>query len=79
MPGSGAPDNRWRPGVDEMFTQELFFGMNLVTLTGFVLMGIGLTLNRQQKVRLPMAFTLMGAGTLLLLLGLYVATPSSTP
>ena len=62
-----------------MFTQELFFGMNLVTLTGFVLMGIGLTLNRQQKVRLPMAFALMGAGTLLLLLGLYVATPSSTP
>ena len=79
MPGSGAPTTSGGRRVDAMFTQELFFGMNLVTLTGFVLMGIGLTLNRQQKVRLPMAFALMGAGTLLLLLGLYVATPSSTP
>ena len=58
-----------------MFTREMFYGMNLLTLAGFVLMGIGLTLNRQGKVKAPVAFALMGAGTILVFFGLYVATP----
>ena len=60
-----------------MFTKEILYGMNILSLAGFVLMGIGLTLNRQQKVRAPIAFTLMGAGTALVFLGLYVAVPAN--
>jgi hypothetical protein len=59
-----------------MLTKELFYGMNILTLAGFALMGIGLTLNRQGRVRAPGAFALMGAGTALVFLGLYVATPA---
>jgi sulfite exporter TauE/SafE len=51
--------------------------MNILTLAGFVLMGIGLTLNRQKKVQTPVIFALMGAGTVLVFLGLYVAAPAS--
>ncbi len=60
-----------------MFTQDFLFGMNLVSLAGFVLMGIGLTFNRQQKISVPVAFALMAVGTGLLFLGFYVATPAS--
>ncbi len=60
-----------------MFTKEILYGMDLLTLAGFVLMGIGMTLNRQGKVRTPVAFALMGAGTVLVFLGLYVATPAA--
>ena len=61
-----------------MLTKELLFGFNIVSLAGFALMGIGLTLNRQQKVGAPMAFTLMGAGTALVFLGFYVAPPAGS-
>jgi hypothetical protein len=44
---------------------------------GFVLMGIGLTLNRQQKIGVSIAFGLMGAGTVLVFVGLYVAVPAT--
>jgi hypothetical protein len=60
-----------------MLTKEILYGMNLLTVAGFVLMGLGLTLSRQQKVRMPAAFALMGAGTALVFLGLYVAVPAS--
>jgi uncharacterized membrane protein YozB (DUF420 family) len=59
-----------------MLTKEIIYGMNILTLAGFVLMGAGLTLNRQGKVRVPVAFALMGAGTALVFLGLYVAVPA---
>ncbi len=61
-----------------MLTRHLLFGMNLVTLGGFVLMGIGLTLNRQRQVGTVAAFALMGAGTALVFLGLYLAPPPSS-
>ena len=60
-----------------MLAKEILYGLNILTLVGFVLMGIGLTLNRQQKVRVPVAFALMGAGTVLVFLGIYVATPAT--
>jgi len=60
-----------------MLTREILYGLNILTLAGFVLMGIGLTLNRQKKVGTPIIFALMGAGTVLVFLGLYVATPAS--
>ena len=56
---------------------EVFFGMNVVTLAGFAVMGIGLTLNRQGTIRAPMAFAMMGAGTALLLFGFYMAPPAA--
>jgi hypothetical protein len=60
-----------------MLTREILYGLNILTLAGFVMMGIGLTLNRQQKVRVPVAFALMGAGTVMVFLGIYVATPAT--
>jgi hypothetical protein len=60
-----------------MLTREILYGLNILTLAGFVMMGIGITLNRQQKVRVPVAFALMGAGTVLVFLGIYVATPAT--
>lgn len=58
-----------------MLTKNLSFGLNLVSLAGFLLMGIGLTLSRQKRVGAPAAFALMGVGTALLFIGLYVAVP----
>jgi hypothetical protein len=40
-------------------------------------MGIGMTLNRQQKIGVPIAFGLMGVGTVLVFGGLYVAVPAA--
>jgi hypothetical protein len=60
-----------------MLTKEILYGMNILTVAGFVLMGIGLALNRQKKLRTPVIFALMGAGTALVFLGIYIATPAS--
>ena len=60
-----------------MFTKEILYGMNILSLAGFVVMGIGLTLNRQGKLGAPAAFTVMGVGTVLVFLGLYIATPAT--
>ena len=59
-----------------MFTKEILAGMNLLTLVGFFVMGTGLTLSRQGRVGAPAAFALMGTGTALVMLGLYLATPA---
>lgn len=58
-----------------MLTKDILFGMNLLSLAGFLLMGITLTLQRQRKVGVPAAFALMSAGTALLFFGLYLAVP----
>jgi hypothetical protein len=58
-----------------MLTKNLSFGLNLISLAGFLLMGIGLTMSRQKRIGTGAAFGLMGAGTALLFFGLYVATP----
>ena len=59
-----------------MLTRELLFGMNIISLGGFALMGIVLSLTRQQRLRFPVALTLMGVGTVLLFLGLWVVVPA---
>ena len=61
-----------------MLTDEVLYGMNLLTLAGFLVMGIGMTLNRQKSVGATTAFGLMGAGTALVFLGLYLA-PAAAP
>jgi len=58
-----------------MLTRELAFGMNILSLAGFVLMGAVLTLNRHRRIGAPVAFALMGAGTVLIFAGLYLARP----
>jgi hypothetical protein len=57
--------------VVSVFTTDLLFGMNLITLVGFVTMGVGLSQGRQGRARAPLAFALMGIGTALVFVGLY--------
>ena len=52
-------------------TRDVLFGMNALTLGGFVLMGIGLNLYRARRIRPPLAFALMGVGTILVFAGFY--------
>jgi hypothetical protein len=56
-------------------TKNLWFGFNLVSLAGFLLMGVGLTLSRQRRIGTGAAVALMAVGTALLFGGLYVAVP----
>jgi hypothetical protein len=51
--------------------------MNLLSLIGFVLMGIGLTLARQGRTRATAAVGLMSVGTALVFVGIYL-TPAPT-
>ena len=63
--------------LNELFTRDIFHGLNLLVVLGFVAMGIGLNQSRQGRARAPVAFALMGIGTVLVFAGLYVAhTPS---
>jgi hypothetical protein len=61
-----------------MLTREFMLGLNLLTLAGFLLMGIGLTLTRQRTIGAPLAFALMTAGTVLVFAGLYFAPPATS-
>ena len=57
----------------ELLTRDVLHGLNLLILLGFVAMGIGLNQGRQGRARAPVAFALMGIGTVLVFAGLYVA------
>jgi hypothetical protein len=54
-----------------MFTKDILFGMNVLTLAGFALMGLTLTLRRMAQAGTPLSIGLMCAGTALVFLGLY--------
>jgi hypothetical protein len=54
-----------------LVTRDAMFGMNALTLAGFVLMAIGLNLSRARRIRPPLAFGLMGVGTVLVFAGIY--------
>jgi hypothetical protein len=60
-----------------MLTREILLGMNILTLGGFVLMGLGLTFTRQGTIRVPVAYALMAMGTALVFIGLYAAVPAT--
>lgn len=60
-----------------MLTRNIWFGFNLVSLVGFIIMGVGLHLARTAQVRPPIGFTLMGIGTALLFFGLYIGAEPS--
>lgn len=56
-----------------MLTQDMLFGMNILTLVGLILTGFGLTLRRMANAGLPLCFGVMGVGTVLVLAGLYAS------
>jgi hypothetical protein len=55
-----------------MLTKDILFGMNILTLAGFVVMRITLTLNRIGQTGKALSIGLMTAGTALVFAGLYV-------
>jgi hypothetical protein len=54
-----------------MLTKDILFGMNILTLAGFVIMGITLTLNRTGQTGRALSIGLMAVGTALVFVGLY--------
>ena len=60
-----------------MFNNDILFGMNLLTLVGFLVMGLSLTLHRTGNAGVPLSIGLMCAGTALVFYGLFSAGPPS--
>jgi len=54
-----------------MLTKDFFFGFNILTLAGFLLMGIALHLVRTSKARVAVGIALMLTGTVFAIGGLY--------
>ena len=59
--------------LHDLLTRDFFRGLNLLVVLGFIAMGIGLSQSRQGRSRIPIAFTLMAIGTVLVFAGLYIA------
>ena len=64
---------RWPTGEGRVLTKDILFGMNILTLSGFVLMGLTLTLNRMGQAGKLLSIGLMTIGTVLVFGGLYAA------
>ena len=60
-----------------MFTKDILFGMNFLTLAGFIIMGLTLTLQRMAVAGRPLSIGLMCAGTALVFFGLYASSSSN--
>jgi hypothetical protein len=58
-----------RPG-GTVLTKDILFGMNVLSLAGFLVMGLSLTLRRTGNAGIPLSIGLMCAGTALVLFGL---------
>ena len=56
-----------------MLTKEILFGMNLLSLAGFLVMGLSLTLHRTGNAGIPLSIGLMCAGTALVFYRLFSA------
>jgi hypothetical protein len=54
-----------------MLTKDILLGMNILTLAGFVVMGLTLTLNRTGQAGKLLSIGLMIVGTALVFVGLY--------
>ena len=59
-----------------MLTRDLLFGLNALSLAGFVVMFFALNLGRRPDLARIWSIALMSAGTALLLIGLYLRTPT---
>ena len=60
-----------------MFTKDILFGMNILSLAGLVVMGLSLTLRRIAQAGAPVCLGLMCVGTALVFLGLYAGGSSN--
>jgi hypothetical protein len=56
-----------------MLTKEIISGFNLLSLAGFVLMGLTLVLYRTGRTSKPLSIGLMSVGTALVFFGLYAS------
>ena len=59
-----------------MLTREIVSGFNLLSLAGFVIMGITLALSRSGRTGKALSIGLMSAGTALVFIGLYAGGAS---
>jgi hypothetical protein len=57
----------------EALLKESVFGVNILSLAGFLVMGLGLTLRRMARAGTLLCLGMMSAGTVLVLLGLYAS------
>ena len=57
-----------------MLTKDILFGMNIMTLAGFALMGLSMSLNRTGQIGARLSVGLMCAGTALVFFGLYAGS-----
>ena len=62
--------------LDTLLSQNILHGLNLLTIIGFVVMGIGLNQSRQGRARAPAAFALMTIGTICVVAGMYFGRPA---
>jgi hypothetical protein len=60
-----------------VLTKDILFGMNVLTLAGFLVMGLSLTLHRTGNAGIPLSIGLMCAGTALVFYGLFSAGTSN--
>ena len=56
-----------------MLTKDILYGMNILSLTGFVVMGLTLSLRRMANASAPLCIGLMCVGTALVLIGVYAS------
>jgi len=60
-----------------VLTKDILFGMNVLSLAGFLIMGLSLTLHRTRNAGIPLSIGLMCAGTALVFYGLFSAASSN--
>jgi hypothetical protein len=60
-----------------VLTKDILFGINILTLAGFLVMGISLTLHRTGNAGVPLTIGLMCAGTALVFFGLFATSSSN--
>jgi hypothetical protein len=59
-----------------VLTSDILFGMNILSLAGFLVMGLSLTLHRTGNAGAPLSIGLMCAGTALVFFGLFTGGAS---
>jgi hypothetical protein len=64
-------------GRTSVLTKDILFGMNVLTLVGFLVMGLSLTLHRTGNAGVPLSIGLMCAGTALVFFGFFAASSSN--
>jgi hypothetical protein len=71
MEATGVKSSR---GENSVLTKDILFGMNLLTLLGFLVMGLSLTLRRTGNASVPLSVGMMCAGTALVFFGLFAGS-----